>query len=239
VTGGEVSGVVVAFALAASAPFGWALCHWSQGRQRVAESFAAGASLAYVIVDLLVELTGIGAPHVHSTLPLGPSHEKSLFAVVLAGAAWWYIVAAVAAKMGGARARYRAHLLPQLAYGAFVGGAVALEAEHGIVQLALFAPPMLLHLTVVEGHIHKKFEGQHVGLPRAVLAGAPGAGAMAWAFLGFPESVLYLTLALVAGSTAVQVLQTELPTPTAVRIGPFLLGVGLYSAMVAARWAGG
>ena len=98
---------------------------------------------------------------------------------------------------------------------------------------------MLLHLSVVEGHIHKKFEAEHVGLSRAVLAGAPGAGAMAWAFLGFPEAALYMTLALVAGSTAVQVLQTELPSPTVVRIGPFLLGVGLYSAMIAARWAGG
>ena len=99
--------------------------------------------------------------------------------------------------------------------------------------------PMLLHLSVVEGHIHKKFEVQHVGLSRAVLAGAPGVGALAWAFLGFPEAVLYLTLALVAGSTAVQVLQTELPSPSVVRIGPFLLGVGIYSALIAARWASG
>jgi hypothetical protein len=238
VTGSDISGVGVAFALAASAPLGRASCRWSHGRLHVAESFAAGASLAYVIVDLLVELTGAGAAHVHSTLPLGPSDEKSLFAVVLAGAAWWYIVAAVAAKMGGRRSRYRARLLPQVAYQAFVGGAVALEAEHGILPLALFALPMLLHLTVVEGHIEKRFEGQHVGLSRAVLALAPGAGAMAWALLGFPETALYTTLALVAGSTAVQVIQTELPSPTLVRIGPFLLGVGLYSAMIAARWVG-
>jgi hypothetical protein len=230
---------VAAFALAASAPLGRALSHWSHGRRRFAESFAAGASLAYVIVDLLVELTGVGAAHVHSTFPLGPSEEKSLFAVVLAGAAWWYIVAAVAAKMGGRRSRYRAHLLPQVAYSACVGGAVALEAEHGIVALALFAAPMLLHLTVLEGHIYQKFEGQHFTLPCALLALAPGAGAIAWAFLGFPEAALYMTLALVAGSTAVQIVQAELPSPAVVRVGPFLMGLGLYSAMVAARWAGG
>ena len=238
-TGSDVAGVGVALALAASAPLGRALCHWSHGRLRVAESFAAGASLAYVIVDLLVELTGVGAAHVHSALPLGPSYEKSLFAVVLAGAAGWYIVAAVAAKMGGRRSRYRAYLVPQVVYSVFVGGAVALEAEHGVVPLALFALQMLLHLMVVEGHIHKMFEHQHAGLPYAVLAWAPGAGAIAWVLLGLPEAPLYLTLALVAGSTAVQVIQTELPSPIAVRIVPFFLGVCLYSALVAARWAGG
>jgi hypothetical protein len=206
---------------------------------RVAESFAAGASLAYVIVDLMVELTGVGAAHVHSALPLGPSYEKSLFAVVLVGAAWWYIVAAVAARLGGRRSRYHGHLVPQVVYGACVGGAVALEAEHGLVPLALFALPMLLHLTVLEGHIYKKFEGQHVGLAVAMLAAAPGAGAIGWALLGFPEAALYMTLALVAGSTSVQIIQAELPSPNVVRIGPFLLGVGLYSAMVAARWARG
>jgi hypothetical protein len=239
VTGEDVSGVAVGLALAASAPLGRALCRWSHGRLHVAESFAAGASLAYVIVDLLVELTSVGAAHVHSTLPLGPSYEKSLFAVVLGGASWWYIVAAVAAKMGGRRSRYRAHLLPQLVYGVFVGGAVALEAEHGVAPLALFALPMLLHLTVLEGHIYKKFEGEHAGLPFAVLAFAPGAGATAWALLGLPEAALYLTLALVAGSTAVQIIQTELPSPTVLRIGPFLLGVCLYSALIAVRWARG
>jgi hypothetical protein len=231
--------VCVALALAASAPLGRALCDWSHGRLRVAESFAAGASLAYVIVDLLVELTSVGAPHVHSALPVGPSHEKSLFAVVLAGAVAWYIVAAVAAKVGGRRSRYSAHLVPLVVYSLFVGGAVALEAEHGAVPLALFSIQMLLHLVVVEGHIRKHFEHQHTGLPYAVLAWAPGVAAAAWTILGLPEAALYLTLALVAGSTAVQVIQSELPSPIAVRIGPFFLGVCLYSVLVAARWAGG
>ncbi len=50
------------------------------------KSFAGGASLAYVIVDLMVELTAIGGTNVHSTLPVGPTPIKSLFAVVLVGA---------------------------------------------------------------------------------------------------------------------------------------------------------
>lgn len=233
----DVSGLVAAFALASSVPLGWMLSRWSQRRQRAAESFAAGASLAYVIVDLMVELTAVGGAHVHSTLPIGPTYEKSLFAVVLLGATWWYVVAAVAARRGQPTARYRAFVLPQVVYCVFVGGALGLEAEHGARHLLLFALPNLLHLTVLESHIHHEFEDQHTGLARILLAVAPGVGALAWVFLGISQAALFMALALVAGSTVVQIIQTELPSPDLVRIGPFLLGVCVYVSMIAARWA--
>jgi hypothetical protein len=232
-----ISSVVAAFTLAASAPLGRALRNWS--RLRAAESFTAGASLAYVILDLMVELTSVGGQQVHSTLPIGPTYEKSLFAVVLVGATWWYVVGAVAARMRPPYARYRAYLVPQVVYGVFVGGALALEAEHGARKLLLFALPMLLHMIVVEAHIHHKFEGQHRGVARFIMAIAPGVGAIAWGYLGLSEAALFMALALVAGSTVVQIIQTELPSPDLVRVGPFFLGVCLYSALVAARWGGG
>ncbi len=233
----DISGLATAFALAASAPLGKRLSLWSKHRLRATESFAAGASLAYVIVDLMVELTAVGGEHVHSTLPIGPTYEKSLFAVVLIGAAWWYVIAALAARVNRPRARYRAYVVPQIVYGVFVGGALALEAEHGARTLFLFALPMLLHLTVIESHIHHEFEGEHYGVSRALLAVAPGVGAAAWALLGLPPAALFMALALIAGSTVVQIIQTELPSPDLVRIGPFLLGVSVYAAMIAARWA--
>jgi hypothetical protein len=59
-------GVIAAFALAASVPLGKALGRWSDHRLRSAESFAAGAALAYAIADLMVELTAIGGTHVHA-----------------------------------------------------------------------------------------------------------------------------------------------------------------------------
>jgi hypothetical protein len=186
----------------------------------------------------MVELTAIGGTHVHATIPIGPTPEKSLFAIVLAGAAWWYLVAALAAKIGRPRARYRAFVVPQVVYSVFVGGALALEAEHGARTLFLFALPMLLHLTVIESHIHHDFESEHSIAARVILAVAPAVGALAWSLLGLPQAALFMALALVAGSTVVQVIQTELPSPDLVRIGPFLLGVGIYMTMVAARWAG-
>ena len=147
-------------------------------------------------------------------------------------------MAALAAKVHRPRARYRAYVFPQVIYSIFVGGALALEAESG-GRLILFALPILLHFTVVESHINHEFESQHSGFPRTLLAVGPALGAMAWTFLRLPQTTLFMALALVAGSTFVQVIQTELPSPDKVRFGPFLLGVGIYASMVAARWTWG
>jgi hypothetical protein len=233
----DLSTLVAAFALAASVPLGRALSRWRGPGQHAVESFAAGVTLAYVIEDLMVELTGVGGAHVHAALPIGPTEEKSLFAVVLGGMISWYVVAALAAKGGGARARYLASVLPRVVYGVVVGGALALEAEHGDRALLLFAPAMLLHLTVTESQIHGRFERDHFGVVGVMRGIAPGLGATAWALLGVPQPALFVALALVAGSTVVQIIQTEVPSPDLVRIGPLVLGVCVYSAFIAARWA--
>ena len=62
----EIVCVLTACALAVSLPLGKKLSRWSNHRLRATESFAAGASLAYVIVDLMVELTAVGGTYVHS-----------------------------------------------------------------------------------------------------------------------------------------------------------------------------
>ena len=85
---GDIVGVLIAFALAVSLPLGKKLSRWSIHRLRATESFAAGASLAYVIIDLMVELTAIGGAYVHSRVRIRPTPGKSVFAVVLAGATW-------------------------------------------------------------------------------------------------------------------------------------------------------
>jgi hypothetical protein len=236
--GRAVVGVVIAVALATSLPFGRALSRCPDRLLRTTESFAGGAALAYVMIDLMVELTGVGAQYVHALLPIGPTAEESALAIVLAGAAGWYIVGARAAKVGRSRSRYWAYLVPQCVYGIFVGGALVVEAEYGTMRLLLFAVPMLLHLTVMESHIYQEFEVDHGGIPSVVLAFAPGIGALGWAALGFSTTTLFMALAVVAGSTVVQIIQTELPSPNAVRIGPFVVGVCAYAALIGARWAG-
>lgn len=234
-----VEAVAAAFALAAAAPLGTALDRLSHHRQRLVESFAAGASLAYVLVDLMVELTAAGGDVVHGAVPIGFEPEQSLFGVVLAGATGWYAVEAVAAKIAGRpHGQYRVYLVAQGTYRVLIGGALTLEAEHGARRLLLFALPMLLHLSVVERQAHHEFAfRRRAGASRAVLAFAPGLGAVAWTLFGISATPLFVALALVAGSTFVQIIRADLPSPEVVRVGPFLLGVAAYSVLIALRWA--
>jgi hypothetical protein len=231
-----LAGIIAAFALALSVPFGRLLLKLSHRNQLVTASFAAGVSLACVLVDLLIELTYYGSAHVHSLVPIGRTYEQSLFAVVLAGALAWYSVDSLAARRPNPRARYRAYVVPQIIYEIFLGGALALEAENGIRTLLLLAVPMLLHLSIIEAHIHHDYAVEHHGVPRILLAVAPGFAAMAWSLLNLPPAGLFLALALIAGSTVVQVIQTELPTPAVARLGPFITGAAVYVVMVVARW---
>jgi hypothetical protein len=238
VKGHEIAAMILAFGLAASLPLGRQLLRWSHRGLHLVESFSAGVSLSYVMADLMVELMHSGAEHVHAALPIGPTHEKTIFSIVLIGATWWYIVAALSSRVRRPRVRYRVYIVPQAIYAVLVGCALAFESEQGAQQLVLFALAMLLHLTVVESHIHHDFKAEHTGLRPILLAIAPGVGAAAWVLLTLSPAVLFIALALVAGSTVVQIVQTELPSPSVVRIGPFLFGVCLYSLMIAARWVG-
>ena len=233
----HAAALLSAFALAAAVPLGRTLSRWTARRLHAAQSFAGGVSLAYVILDLMVELTGAGGKEVHAAVPIGPTHERSLFALVLIGATLWHVVAALATQVGGHRSRYLTYALPQGAYRAVVGGALVLEGEHGSTPLVFFAIPMLLHLTVLESRIHHEFQSDHTGVVRWAVAVAPGLAATAWTLLRLPEAPLFVALALVAGSTVVQIIQTELPWPDLIRLGPFLAGVCLYSVLIAARWA--
>jgi hypothetical protein len=233
----HVAALLSAFALVVAVPLGRMLSRWSQRHLHATESFAGGLSLAYVVLDLTVELTGAGSKEVHAVVPIGPTHQRSVFALVLVGATLWLVVAALAMQVGGHRSRYLTYSLPQAAYRAVVGGALGHESEHGSTPLVFFAIPMLLHLTVLESRIHRQFQSDHTGVVRWFVAMAPGLAATAWTLLGLPEAPLFVALALVAGTTVVQIIQTELPWPKLIRLGPFLAGVCLYSVLIAMRWA--
>jgi hypothetical protein len=233
----DVAAVVAALALTLAVPLGSVLQGWSARRKNTAQSLAAGISLAYVLLDLLVELT-TGSDAVHAVLPVGPDPLRSLFAVVLAGTTLSYASHTLATRTHGKGAGARVALVPRLVYGVFVGGAMDLEAEHGAKALLLFEVAMLVHLAVIHSHLEGALGSRGGRAARALLALAPALGALAWASLGLPEAALFLSLALVAGSTFTQVFQEELPSPAEAKVGPFVLGVLLYAGLVVVRWAG-
>jgi hypothetical protein len=233
----DVAAVAAALALTLAVPLGSVLRGWSARRKHSIHSLAAGISLAYVLLDLLVELT-TGSDAIHAVLPVGPDALRTLFAVVLVGTTLSYAGFTLATRVHGTKAGLRVALVPRLVYGVFVGGAMDLEAEHGTKSLLLFEVAMLVHLAVIHSHLELDLGSWRGRAARAFLALAPALGALAWTSLGLPQAGLFLSLALVAGSTFTQVFQYELPSPADARVGPFVLGVVLYAGLVVVRWAG-
>jgi hypothetical protein len=196
--------------------------------------FAAGTAIAYVMLDLLIELTKVGRVHVHAALPFGPEPEESLFAVVLGGLTASYAIDAVA-DHHSPRARNAVHVVFQLVSNALIGGVLVLEAEHGLLPLVLYAVAMLLHLVALEHHMQMTWQ-ESVSPPwRFAVALAPALGAALWSLV-LGEASLFIALALVAGMTLIQVVHDELPSPRATHVPAFVLGVAVFALLSFLRW---
>lgn len=228
---------IEALSLATAHPLGRALHAWTPRARHVLDSFAAGVSIAFVAVDLLVELTGTARHHVHAVLPIGTEPEGSLFAVVLMGLALAFVAKALVVQRA-TWAEYRLQVLPNGLYRILAGAALVLEVEHGVGSAVLYGLPLLLHLAVAEQRLVDRFPAHHGGLRAAALALTPLVGAGSWALLDLPRAALYVPLALVAGATIVQVFLEDLPSAARIRVGSFLVGVVLYSVLIVVRWNG-
>jgi hypothetical protein len=228
-----IAGILGALALVVALPVGRNLRRISESKRHAFESFAAGTSVAYVFLDVLVELTYLAREHVHVVLPLGPGPDQSLFAVVLVGLLVSYIVDAIADRRSP-RARYKVHAVWQFANNALIGGMVVLEAKRGVLPLVLCVLAMGLHLAAIECRVQLAPGAGPVGPSRIVIALAPFLGALVDQRL--PEAPLFVGLALVAGTTLVQVVHDELPSPRGCHLRAFVSGVSVYAALSMLRW---
>jgi hypothetical protein len=231
----EIAGCAAALMLVASYPLGRALGGLHESRREAVESFIGGTSIAYLVLDLLVELTYTAREPLHAAVPVGIEPEQSLFAVVLAGLTVSYVIDALAYRLSR-QAPYAIYLGWTIAYNAVVGGALVVETEEGLRALALFALAMLLHLTVRQSHAQSTWGTRRSQPSLALVACAPAVGALLWAVL-LPKRTLAVAVALVAGTTLMQVVREELPSPSAAHIRAFLLGVAVYAVLIALRWS--
>jgi hypothetical protein len=77
--------------------------------------------------------------------------------------------------------------------------------------------------------------GSGIATGRSLIAFGPLVGALLWDVL-LPQWLLLVALALVAGSTLVQVVHDELPSPRASHLPGFVLGTAIYAALSVLRW---
>lgn len=199
-------------------------------------SFSGGAGLSYVLLYLLFQLTGSGAPAIHALLPLTPDARETVFLLLLVAVTATYLVQAHLSKTPGQRDDFLGYALVFLAYNLLAGAGLVEEAVGNILNLAFYVVAISMHMLANALLLHHLDPGSHHRRWHLALAAMPVAGCAAAAVLAPPEGLLYMALALIAGSTVIQVVRQELPSPESVQPTAFLTGAALYTVVIMATW---
>jgi hypothetical protein len=206
-------------------------------------SVAAGASLAYVFLDVLPEL---GARHRELLESAAGSlifAEQRLYALALAGFVVLYgldrLVLAARARgetsAGGDAERLALWLhVGGFALYSFVIGYMLVSRQADGSSLGLFLVAMAFHLTVVDHALAREHGSAYDTLGRWVLAASVVVGWLAGATLQIPEIAVSRLFAFVAGGVVMTAANEELPREKVGRFGWFVLGAVVYGAVLLA-----
>jgi hypothetical protein len=198
-------------------------------------SASAGASVAYVFVDVLPEL---GAQHRVVLEALG--EEKLLFAEQRV-----YILALVSfivfyglehlvlqdrerrdgVEASQDEARYfPAHLLAFGGYTVLIGDLLVERAARGPVPLAIYGLAMAVHFLIIAHSLSERFRGPYLRWGRWVLAASVLAGWAVGTAAQISEVTFARLFAILAGGVVITSVQGELVGERSGRFWPFVLG---------------
>ncbi|HJV49822.1 MAG TPA: hypothetical protein VJ652_00070 [Noviherbaspirillum sp.] len=200
------------------------------------DSFIGGTGLAYVLLYLLFGLTKYGAPKIHALLPLGPEPLETLFILLLGALSASYLLQVHLEQSPSLRDDYLGNVVLFLAYNFLAGAGVVEEAHAGLLNLFFYVTALGLHLLFNDIFLAHLCPDAHHWRWRAALAAMPVIGCALAAGVALPEGVLYGMLALIAGSTVINVVRHELPGPKNFRPAAFFAGVVIYAALIVATW---
>jgi hypothetical protein len=209
------------------------LDHASSRRANVVRSLAGGVTVAFVVLDLFVELAE-GSPEVHELVRGGPEPIHTTAVLLLVGMVATFVTAAVVAHRG--RRRHVVELAPHLGYSLLVGGALVEEAHEGPFALALFWLVITIHLAVVDHGFGHRFHLEHRRWTTLARAIAIVVGALVWQVAAPPAGVFHVVLALVAGGTLLMAFRDEIPSPEEAHVGALVAGAALFTVLQQVRW---
>jgi len=228
--------------LAATYLFGDRLVPREQKHPRRWLSIAAGASMAYVFLDVLPEL----AAH-HQTLlaHLGevPAAEHRLYTLALAGFVLLYGLDEMVRRAGSGEAGgadeaetsspiFSIHIAGYALYGVIIGDALVSRAAQGVAALWVYAVAMVFHLLVVTSALTREHGSQYRRRGRWVLAASVVAGLALAALAPLSEIFMARLFALVAGGVLMTSANEELPRDKGGRFGWFATGACAYGALL-------
>ena len=207
--------------------------HVSNRRANIVRSLAGGVTVAFVMLDLFVELAE-GSEEAHAVVRGGPEPVHTTAVLLLVGMVATFVTAAFVAHRG--RQRHLVELAPHLGYSVLVGAALVEEAHEGPVPLALFWLAITIHLAVVDHGFSHRFHVEHQRWTTFARAIAIVVGALVWQIAAPPVGVFHIVLALVAGGTLLMAFRDEIPSPEEANVGALVTGAVLFTLLQQVRW---
>ncbi|MGA9400948.1 hypothetical protein [Haladaptatus sp.] len=202
-------------------------------------SIAGGASVAYVFVHVLPELTG--GTILESVPFLAGFLERHVYLVALSGFALFYGLERLAEESGrdhddGNRPVnmnvFWIHIGAFTAYNALIGYLLVHREQPGTISLLLYATAMALHFIVNDYGFRDHHRDTYDRVGRWVLAAAVVVGWGIGIATHVDEAVVNTLFAFLAGGVILNVIKEELPEERRSRFWAFALGAGGYSAIL-------
>jgi hypothetical protein len=223
--------------------FGSALRLGGLRRHIATVSAAAGASCAYVFVQLLPELSEAGEAFVEATTHRKlPFPEYRIYVAALVGFVFFYGLEHLTSwseRMGRKSAPgygsgdpiYLLHIGGFAAYGWLVSYTLVRGPDRAPAFVALYALAMGLHFLSVERSLVEEHAELYRRPGRQILAGAVLAGWACGALFELSRPMILTATGFIAGSVVMNNLIAELPGDRNGRYWPFALGAVGYALL--------
>lgn len=208
-------------------------------------SFAGGASVAYVFVHILPELSHRQGSFEQSNNSILGFFEHHVYLVALLGLTIFYGLEQLATESRRRQQKdnqpnststgvFWVHIGSFAVYNALIGYLLLHREKSGFWNLVLFFCAMALHFWVNDYSLweHHKDNYRHIG--RWVLAGAVFLGWAIGLATQISEVALGMLFAFLAGGVVLNVIKEELPDERQSRFWSFVLGAAIYTVLLLA-----
>ncbi|WP_224449387.1 hypothetical protein [Haloprofundus salilacus] len=206
--------------------------------QRVWISFAGGASLAYVFVHILPELSEEQETLRESSLGLLPFLEHHAYLVALGGFATFYGLERLAQRSRSEANEeegdwvFWVHVASFGLYNLIIGYLLVHRIETGLWNLLFFFLAMGFHFFVTDAGFRRLHERPYHRYGRWLLAGAVLGGWVVGELVGLSEVNLALLFAFLAGGVVLNVIKEELPEQRQSNFVAFVVGAAGYAVLL-------
>jgi hypothetical protein len=236
--------ILVAVAFLVAAHFSASKLHFLGGVPRSRWlSGAGGASVAYVFVHLIPELSEHQEVLKTATNLNVAFLDRFVYLIALLGLATYYglerasqLSRAQQQRLSGSDqtgdTTFWFSIVSFGLYNTLIGYLLFDRLESGVTELFLFTLAMALHFVISDFSLHEHHKDKYSNVGRWLLTAAIVSGTLIGAFFRIDPVILALLVAFLGGGIILNVLKEELPQERESRFGAFFLGAAGNAALL-------